>query len=287
MTKVVRTRQQGVAVAVEQSVAENLRRRLLSEISTGSLAPGARLGSERELAERYGVSRATLRQVFAALEEAGLVTRVPGRAGGTFVSHAKVDHDLTSLVGVPAYLSRQGYVAGTRVLSTLMTTADEPTAVALRLEPSALVVDIRRIRLADGKPISLDHARFPAERFPGLMEMSLGSSLYELLEQQFGTAPADAEEVIEVVHATDDEASLLSVEPGAALLAITRTSFDASGAPFEYSYDLFRADRTRISMRTPGSGLRSGAHNGGHYIHLSSVPDDTHARAASDGIKAQ
>lgn len=273
MTNAAFGRTQGVEMAVEQSVAEQLRRQLLSEISSGALAPGARLGSERELAERYRVSRATLRQVFAALEEAGLVTRVPGRAGGTFISHAKVDHDLTSLVGVPAYLARQGYVAGTRVLSTLMTTADDPTALALQLEPGALVVAIRRIRLADGKPISLDHAQFPAERFPGLMEMSLGASLYELLEREFDTVPADAEELIEVVHATDEEATLLSVEPGAALLSITRTSFDAEGKPFEHSHDLFRADRTRISMRTPGSGLRSGSRNGGHYIHLSAVPD--------------
>lgn len=259
-------------MAVEQSVAETLRRRLLSEISTGSLAPGARLGSERELAERYGVSRATLRQVFAALEEAGLVNRVPGRAGGTFVSHAKVEHDLTSLVGVPAYLARQGYVAGTRVLSTLITTPDEATAAALQLEPGALVVEIRRIRLADAKPISLDHAAFPAERFPGLMEMPLGSSLYDLLEREYNTVPAAAEELIEVVHATDDEATLLAVEPGAALLAITRTSFDGSGMPFEHSHDLFRADRTRISTRTPGAGLRAGVQGGAHYIHLSAVP---------------
>src|SRR3712207_7385811 len=46
----------------------------------------------------------------------------------------------------------------------------------------------------------------------GLLEMPLGGSLYELLEQEFDTTPADAEEVIEVVHATADEAALLSVE---------------------------------------------------------------------------
>jgi GntR family transcriptional regulator len=105
------------------------------------------------------------------------------------------------------------------------------------------------------------------------MEMSLGASLYELLDREFGTVPSDAEEMIEVVHATDEEATLLSVDPGAALLSITRTSFDTDGKPFEFSHDLFRADRTRISMRTPGSGLRSGSRNGGHYIHLSSVPE--------------
>lgn len=260
-------------MAIEQAVAEKLRRQMLADIGSGALPAGARLGSERELAEHYGVSRATLRQVLAALEEAGLVRRVAGRSGGTFVSHAKVEHDLTRVVGVPAYLARQGYVAGTRVISTRMATADEATRSALRLAPGALVVDIHRIRLADGTPISLDHARFPADRFPGLLEMPLGGSLYELLEREFRVTPADAEELIEVVHATDEEAALLSIETGSALLSITRTTSDDDGQPFEFSHDLFRADRTRISMRTPGRGMRGGARTDRHYIEISAVPD--------------
>jgi GntR family transcriptional regulator len=254
---------------MEQAVAENLQRRMLAEVGSGTLAPGSRLGSERELAEHYGVSRATLRQVLAALQEAGLVRRVPGRGGGTFVNHAKVERDLSRIAGVPAYLARQGYVAGTRVLSTGMTVADAQTCSALQLKPDSLVIDIRRIRLADGTPISLDHARFPADRFPGLLEMPLGGSLYELLEQEFDTTPADAEELIEVVHATDDEAALLSVEAGAPLLSISRTTYDSEGAPFEFSGDLFRADRTRIITRIAGRGLRGNSRRNGEFVELS------------------
>ena len=255
-------------MAVENSVAEKLRRKMLSDIGAGALEPGARLGSERELAALYAVSRATLRQVLAALQEAGLVRRVAGRAGGTFISHAKVDRDLSRVVGVPAYLARQGYAAGTRILSTQIAVADQTTRTALRLEPDALVVVIRRIRLADGTPISLDHAQFPADRFPGLLEMPLGGSIYELFEKEFSTLPADAEELIEVVNATDDEAELLAVEPETPLLSITRTTFDQNDVPFEFSCDLFRADRTRITVRTPGRGLRGNAQREGGYVEL-------------------
>ena len=255
-------------MAVEHSVAEKLRRTMLSAIGSGALLPGARLGSERELAEKYAVNRATLRQVLAALQEAGLVRRVPGRAGGTFISHAKVDRDLSRIVGVPAYLARQGYVAGTRILSTQIAVADQTTRTALRLEPDALVIVIRRIRLADGMPISLDHGQFPADRFPGLLEMPLGGSMYELFEKEFSTLAADAEELIEVVKATDDEAGLLSVEPETPLLSVTRTTFDENGLPFEFSCDLFRADRTRITVRTQGRGLRGNARREGGYVEL-------------------
>ena len=61
------------------------------------------------------------------------------------------------------------------------------------------------------------------------------------------------EEHIEVVAASEDEASILGTDPGAPLLSITRTAQDAHGEVFEFSHDLFRADRTIISVRTPAT----------------------------------
>lgn len=232
-----------------QSVAENLRRRLLAEISAGALPPGARLGSEREMAEHYSVSRSTLRQVLATLEASGLVRRVAGRAGGTFISHAKVERDLTKLTGVPAYLARQGYASGSRILSTQVMPADGPTRSALRLKDHDLVFVVRRLRLADGTAFSLDHARFPADRFPGLLEMPLGGSMYELFDEQYGTHVQEADEQIEVVNATDEEAQILAIPAGAPLLSITRTSYDPDGLPIEFSHDLLRSDRVKIRVR--------------------------------------
>jgi GntR family transcriptional regulator len=258
----------------ERIIAEKMRRRMLADISSGNLAPGARLSSERELAAHYGVSRSTLRRVLESLAAAGLVRRIPGRGGGTFVTHAKVEHDLSEVAGLPAYLARQGYVAGSRVLSTYIAAPDRATAQALHLPEGELILGIRRMRLADGTPISLDHARVPAERFAGLLEMPLGGSLYDLLETRFSTAPLDAEETVEVVHATDQEAALLCVQERAPLLAITRTTYDADGVPFEFSHDLFRADRTRITMRTRGRGIGANPRRDGGHVELQPVADD-------------
>ena len=92
----------------------------------------------------------------------------------------------------------------------------------------------------------------PADRFPGLLELPLGGSVYELLDEHFGTRPGEAVERIEVVAASQDEALVLDVPAGAPLLAITRTTTDTGGVPFEFSHDLFRGDRIRITVRTPG-----------------------------------
>lgn len=251
--------------------ADDVRRRLLDQISVGDLQPGRRLGSERDLAVEFAVSRASLRQALAALESDGVVRRTPGRGGGTFVSSNKVDRDLSRIVGVPALLRDQGFTAGSKVMSAAVVAADEATAKALKLEPGAFIYDIVRIRLADGSPISLEHARFPAERFPGLMEQSLGGSLYDLFQTKYGVAPAEAEERIEVVSATEHEGMILGVVAGAPLLSITRTAVDQDGVPFETAHDLFRADRTRLTVRTYGNaGTARSAVASGQLVELKS-----------------
>jgi GntR family transcriptional regulator len=229
---------------------DEARHRVLDMISTGTLRPGDKLGTERELAASLSVSRSTLRQVLAVLAQAGVVRRVPGRTGGTFVAHSKVDRDLSVIVGLPEYLRRQGFVAGTQVLSATIAGADDVTAVHLDLPTGSLVVDIARIRLADGVPISLERTRLPVEIFPGLLELPLGGSIYDLLDKHYGIKPEDVIEHLEVVEAGPDEAALLGIVPRAPLLAITRTSMTADGVPFEFSNDLFRADRTCVTFRT-------------------------------------
>jgi GntR family transcriptional regulator len=234
----------------QQRLVDEARHRLLDIISSGALRSGDKLGTERELAARLSVSRSTLRQVLAVLAQAGVVRRVPGRAGGTFVAHSKVDRDLSVIVGLPEYLRRQGFAAGTQVLSATITGADEVTAAHLDLPAGGLVVDIVRIRLADGVPISLERVRLPAETFPGLLELPLGGSIYDLLERRYGIRPEDVVEHLEVVEASPNEAALLGVAAQAPLLAVTRTSTTADGVPFEFSNDLFRADRTCVTFRT-------------------------------------
>jgi len=95
--------------------------------------------------------------------------------------------------------------------------------------------------------------------------------VYELLEERYATRPKEAVERIEVVAASPDEAMVLDVAAGAPLLSITRTTTDAGDEPIEFSHDLFRADRTRIVVRTPGQGGVARASRGrGRVIELRS-----------------
>jgi len=254
--------------------ADDARRRLESMLREGTLRPGQRLGAERDIAVQLGVSRSTLRHALAALEHDGLVRRVPGRGGGTFVSQGKIDRDLSRIVGIPALLRDQGFTVGSRIVSVAVVASSQEAASALAISSGSFVVDVVRIRLADGTPISLERAQLPADRVPGLLERELSGSLYELLEREYDLRPHEAVERIEVTAAPREVASILGVRPGDPLLSITRTTVDEDDVPFEYSHDLFVADRTRIVVRSPGARDASGRSRiGGRVLELR--PDGT------------
>lgn len=67
---------------------ENTVEQLARAIRLGVLADSEQLPPERDLAERLGISRNTLRDAIAALRDSGLVTTRRGRGGGTWVTYA-------------------------------------------------------------------------------------------------------------------------------------------------------------------------------------------------------
>ena len=191
--------------------------------------PGDRLPTEQDLAAWFGVSRMTLRHALAELARRGLVTRTVGRRGGTFVAAPKLEQDLTTLAGFSEQLRRHGMVAGARVLSARERPAGPVAGSALRTGEDDPVYEVRRIRLADGRPIALERSMFPAARFPGMLDFRLDGSLYELLEVRYGVRPHRARESLEPVTAGVREAEALEVAEGAPLMLVERTAYARSG----------------------------------------------------------
>jgi GntR family transcriptional regulator len=227
---------------------------LADAIAAGRLNPGDRLPTEHDLAARLGVSRMTLRHALSELALRGLVMKAVGRGGGTFVAEPKLEQDLTTLAGLSEQLRRHGKVAGARVLAATQIPASPTAAAALLLAEGDPVHDVRRIRLADGAPIVIEHSQFPAGLFPDLLDCRLDGSLYDLLADRYGKRPYRARESLEPVVAGVREAEALEVDEGAPLMLVERTAYAQSGEPLEYARDLFRGDRTKVVVWTSGLG---------------------------------
>jgi GntR family transcriptional regulator len=227
-----------------------IERWLADLVDRGMLRVGDRLPAESDLAGRLGVSRMTLRQALGALEARGLVERRRGRSGGTFVTRPRIECDLTGLPGFTEQMRRAHVRAGARVVrARLMQPADEVTR-ALDLAQGQRVYEVLRVRSANREPLAFEETYLAARDFPGLLGHRLTGSIYALMERSYGLAPHTAREWLEPVLADERVAGLLETAVGAPLMLVTRTAYTSSGRPIEHAYDRYRADRTRIALRT-------------------------------------
>jgi GntR family transcriptional regulator len=232
-------------VQIEEQLAER--------IASRELAAGERLPPERELAKGLGVSRMTVRQALSSLDARGLVERGVGR--GTFVSHRKLDHDLTRVAGLTERLERQGLQPGAAVREVQEREASWAIAAALELEPGSPVVRIRRLRLGSGVPLVLEDSWVPGELFPGIADRDLSRSVYALMRDEYQREPVRAVERLEPVVARSHEAKLLKVDVGSPLMLVERTAYSADGTPVEFARDRHRGDRARWIIKVTSDAL--------------------------------
>ena len=191
---------------------------LAALILDGTLTPGTRIEDEVSMARRLEVSRPTTRQALQRLVDRGLISR--RRGAGTVVTspHVRRPMELSSLL---ADLTRGGHTVSTTITDYSTHPADEEEAERLEIEPGTNVTRIRRMRCADGEPIAL---------------------MDNLLRTQ-GVVPTTATQAIGARNATTDEAKALDEKRRAALLTVTRTAYDSSGAVIEYGTHVYRASR--------------------------------------------
>jgi len=224
---------------------------LIAQVESGELAPGDQLPPERELSEKLGVNRMTLRRALRVLESQGLVARRHGV--GTFIAEPKIDRRMDSVFRFTRGMQSRGYTPGTRLISLEHTFLDAATARELALPISSPAYRLRRVRTVNQEPVLLESYTIPAPRFPGLESHDLESrSIYEVMESEYGVSIARARQSFEPVVASPFEAELLAVRVGAPLMLETRISFDADNQPVEYGKDRYRGDRFRfVTEATP------------------------------------
>jgi GntR family transcriptional regulator len=217
-------------------------------IASGQWRDGDRLPPERELCGRFDVSRATLRQALAELEDRGLVTRHQGR--GTFVSKPRAQLPIVGVFSIRDAMEALGLRMTTRVLSVERVEADRELATDLACLPGDAVVFIERLRIGDGEPMVLDTAHLRADLFPGLEEIDLEQrSLYDVLESDYGRSVAEASETLEPVILTPRECRLLEVPAHTTALLTRRITSDAEGTVLALGHVLLRGDRSRYIYR--------------------------------------
>lgn len=241
--------------APREQPSRRLSRLLRAQITSGALAPGEQLPSERQLATEHDVARNTAREAVRLLADEGLVTVEHGR--GAFVReqprlmrfgssrYSESVRERTGLSPYRAEVEAQGLVP--HVECTSITKVEAPASVAERLELPEGATVIRRENhyFADGMPTQVGVTYIPEElagtsALADSTNLGVGSIYARFAE--LGHSITKTREELSARNPSPEEVALLAIPDGVPVLDLIHTGIDQEGRPFEVTTFLMRAD---------------------------------------------
>jgi GntR family transcriptional regulator len=236
------------------SLVEQVRQGLLEDLVGGKLVTGDKLPNEDRLAERFSVSRATVREAVLGLLEAGYLTRRHG--SGTYVTKVpRSRHALDTTVSYTAMIRDAGHTPGETVIAKSQRLPTDHECEMLGLAATDFLLEVERVRLADDRPVIYSRDRIPAALLNGIAEDALDSSLYVILESAGHPVFRASAELLPTL-ADERLSELLEVECGTPLLHIDQVDYDARGRAVMLSLEWHVADAFELIVNrraSPGS----------------------------------
>ena len=221
---------------------------LVARISSGALPAGTQLPSEEELVREFDVSRTTIRTTIQNLMRQGLVEIRRGR--GTFVALPRMVQELTELTGFVEDMRVLGRTPTARVLSRKVIQAAPLVAERLAVPTGTTIVQIRRVRLSNGVPLSYDETYLPEALGRKVMADDLAEEpIFTLLEDRYDTPLVEADYVLEATVAEPDAAAALEIPIGSPIFLIERTSYTLAHSAVDYERLHYRGDCIRFKTR--------------------------------------
>ena len=212
---------------------------LRSQIRSGQHSVGSILPTENELARRFGVSRATVRNALQKLSTDGFVHAKSGV--GTQVIRAQGTARTSELRGLTEDLRARGIATKARTLQSSLVVPPPSIAAKLKLREDERALQLTRLREVAGTPFALLNAYVP-ESIGIAPDQDFSGPLYELIEKAYNLHITYGEDVIGARLPTLREAELLQTGPGAPVLTMRRTAYTEFDRPIEYVEAAIRAD---------------------------------------------
>lgn len=221
---------------------------ILSEKIEHECVAGDMLPSERELSERYGLSRTTVRLALQELESLGLVVRQHGR--GTYVADRSVQAaNLTQSYSFTDQMRDMGRDPKTTILEFAEIEADKNLAEHMGVRLGEKLFKLKRLRSADDMPMMVERTYLPLRKFITLKRPLLEQKpLYEVIEVDYQEKIRVAEEEFFASIARPADARLLDIGEGAPVLDLVRTTYNARNEIVEYTLSVARADQFKYKV---------------------------------------
>ncbi|MDE3077610.1 MAG: GntR family transcriptional regulator, partial [Chloroflexota bacterium] len=201
----------------------HIERILRAELAANQDEPAPRF-TESGLMARFGVSRFTVRQALAELSREGLVVRRQ-RLGTAPKTRQPIEQPLAGVYSFAGSMRERGVEASSRIISVRTIQPDAALRECLALtEAGCSVVELIRVREADGRPLILESNWIPEELAPGLSELDLTGSIYEILRDRYGVRVTSAKETSRPIVLDSRQAQVLASTRGLPAFFVERVA---------------------------------------------------------------
>ncbi len=216
---------------------------LLEQLRAGRWKPGDQLPAESDLADVLGVSRLTLRSGLIALERDGILMRKQGQ--GTFVAKNRqmVKTRIDDLLPVPELIRTNGFTASMEALTQRWAPIPRAAAEMLGLAPETLVLEVRRVYLADETPAVLVIDYLPEALLAGMPTLDgFQGNMIAFMDEHLRIRCDHAVAMVRAEAASAEVRSALRLRRDDPVLVIDQLACDERGGGLWFSHGYHRSD---------------------------------------------
>lgn len=225
-----------------------LKEMIVSEIKKGNYPKDSMIPTEKELSDKFQISRTTVRQAIIELVQEGWLYRIKSK--GTFVTQPKINQNfIQKLESFNEQIQSTGMVPSTEVLSFEVVKASNEVAERLKIESHDKVIYLYRRRYANSEPIVTIKTYLPYKRCAFIMDHDFEKeSLYGVLAKEEALKVYYVKRLVEAVEATSNDVENLKISRRIPIQFFTTVGYNVYGQPIEFSQARYRGDRNSFEV---------------------------------------
>lgn len=225
-----------------------LKKDLIQKIETEEFDPEIPIPSERELMEKYQVSRITVRRAVDELVASGYLYKVQGK--GTYVKGDDYSQDLFAITSCTDDVIRLGKTPSKKVVISEIVRADAKRSRILNVTGNDSLYRLGRITMADGEPLNYTLTYLPQKLFPGIEKYDFQTnSLYQLIQEEYGVKLAKSRRTVEAVLTSEEIAEYLDIDEQMPVILFGCTTYgivNGKEMPIESFQCYYRTDQYKF-----------------------------------------
>lgn len=224
------------------SLSRTTREKVYEYIKENRLVPDDALPTEATFMEMLGVSRSTIREALALLEQEKLIYRIQGK--GTFLNKRplQIESGLEKLESITETIKGFGLTPGTRWVGIEIKSPTNLMIEKLKINNSEKVITFKRVRTANENLASYCVDTVPLKYFDTIPHEINEESLLFYLKKNLGILIESAVTDIIPTLPTEEMIRELDVSGNQLFLLLQQVHFDNKGIPVIFSKDYFKSD---------------------------------------------